>query len=85
MLATQSNSMGKSLMGYIQAIGTSLKDYMSAMSKNDTINTVFKDNAKLITLLIAVAVGSFILKSGISAVAVGIIILLALRNVQGIF
>jgi hypothetical protein len=58
---------------------------MSAMSKNDTINTVFKDNAKLITLLIAVAVGSFILKSGFSAVAVGIIILLALRNVQGIF
>jgi hypothetical protein len=55
------------------------------MSKNDTINTVFKDNAKLITLLIAVAVGSFILKSGFSAVAVGIIILLALRNVQGIF
>jgi hypothetical protein len=85
MLANQSSSMGKSLMGYIQTIGTSLKDYMSAMSKNDTINTVFKDNAKLITLLIAVAVGSFILKSGISAVAVGIIILLALRNVQGIF
>ena len=85
MLATQSNSMGKSLMGYIQAIGTSLKDYMSAMSKNEQINAVFKDNSKIITLLIAIAIGSFILKSGVSALAVGVIILIAIRNVQGIF
>jgi hypothetical protein len=85
LLAKSSMSVGTSAVNYAKVAGSWLSQYYSGMAKNDAISTVFKDNAKIISILIAVAVGSFIMNAGVSAVAVGVILLLAVKNVSGVF
>jgi hypothetical protein len=70
---------------YMTKIGKYLMDLYAMMSKNDAINGIFKDNIKIISVLIAVAAGSFIVNAGISAIAVGLILMLVTKNASKLF
>ncbi|AGE49910.1 hypothetical protein PBCVCan184_683L, partial [Paramecium bursaria Chlorella virus Can18-4] len=85
IIAKSSMNVGASVVNYAKVAGSWLSQYYSGMAKNDAISTVFKDNAKMISILIAVAVGSFIMNAGVSAIVVGIILLLAMKNVSQVF
>jgi hypothetical protein len=85
MITHGSNSIGGSLSKYMKTIGTWLSDYYQGMAKNDAIGDMFKDNSKIISILIAVAAGSYIMNAGVSAIIVGIILLIALKNVTSLF
>jgi hypothetical protein len=85
LLAKSSLSVGTSVARYAQIVSVWLQNYYSGMAKNDAISTVFKDNAKVISILIAVAVGSFIVNAGVSAIIVGIVLLFAMKNVSQVF
>jgi hypothetical protein len=70
---------------YMSSIGKSIGELYATLSKNDAISGIFKDNIKIISILIAVAAGSFIVNSGISAIVVGLILLFVTKNVSGLF
>jgi hypothetical protein len=59
--------------------------YTKNIASNDTVSQLFKDNSKIIMVLIAIAAGSFIMNAGISAIIVGIVLLIATKNVTKIF
>jgi hypothetical protein len=71
--------------GYMSSIGKSLEDVYATLSKNDAISGIFRDNIKIISILIAVGAGSFIVNAGFSAIVVGLILLFVTKNVSGIF
>lgn len=70
---------------YMSSIGKSLGGVYTTLSKNDAISAIFKDNIKIISILIAVAAGSFIVNAGFSAIVVGLILLFVTKNVSGLF
>jgi len=70
---------------YMSMIGKSLGDLYATLSKNDAISGIFKDNIKIISVLIAVAAGSFIVNAGMSAIVVGLILLFVTKNASGLF
>ena len=70
---------------YMSSIGKSIGELYTTLSKNDAISGIFKDNIKIISILIAVAAGSFIVNSGISAIVVGLILLFVTKNVGDLF
>lgn len=70
---------------YAKMVKSSLVNMYDMLSKNDAISGIFKDNVKIISLLIAVATGSFILNSGISALVVGLILMFAMKNATTLF
>jgi hypothetical protein len=85
MLADGSINAGRMIAEYARTISQWLSQYYTMLSKNETISQLFKDNAKIISVLIAIAAGSFIVNAGVSAVVVGIILLIALKNVSNLF
>lgn len=85
MLGNEGKAIGTSIATYIKQIGEMLFSYTKDFASNETISQVFKDNSKIIALLIAVAAGSFIMNAGISAIIVGIVLLIATKNVTSIF
>ena len=62
-----------------------LSEYFTTLYSNDALQSAFKDNSKIISILIAIAVGSYIVNAGMSAIVVGIILLIATKNVVKIF
>jgi hypothetical protein len=70
---------------YMSSIGKSLGGVYETLSKNDAISGIFKDNIKIISVLIAVAAGSFIVNAGFSAIVVGLILLFVTKNASGLF
>lgn len=70
---------------YAKMVKSSLMNMYDMLSKNDAVSGIFKDNVKIISLLIAVATGSFILNSGISALVVGLILMFAVKNAITLF
>jgi hypothetical protein len=70
---------------YMSMIGKSLGNLYATLSKNDAISGIFKDNIKIISVLIAVAAGSFIVNAGMSAIIVGLILLFVTKNASGLF
>jgi len=85
MISSNYSGYNKMLGEYGKTIGSSIKAAYESLSKNDAISGIFKDNVKIISLLIAVAAGSFILNAGVSALIVGIILMFALKNASGLF
>jgi hypothetical protein len=85
ILGTSGKTVGTSIAMYVKQIGEMLFSYTKDLASNETISQVFKDNSKIIALLIAVAVGSFIMNAGISAIIVGIVLLIATKTVTSIF
>jgi hypothetical protein len=85
MIANGSKTVGQSLSNYTKSVGAWLSQYYAGMAKNDAIGTMFKDNSKIISILIAVAAGSFIVNAGFSAIIVGIVLLIALKSASGLF
>ncbi|AGE56969.1 hypothetical protein ATCVNEJV3_427R [Acanthocystis turfacea Chlorella virus NE-JV-3] len=85
ILGTSGKTVGTSIAMYVKQIGEMLFSYTKDLASNETISQVFKDNSKIIALLIAVAAGSFIMNAGISAVVVGIVLLIATKNVTKLF
>jgi hypothetical protein len=71
----------KYIAEYLVVLATYLKKYIASADTQG----VFKDNAKLITLLLIVATGSFVMKSGLTALAVGLIIFIALQQTSAVF
>ena len=70
---------------YMSSIGKSIGELYATLSKNDAISGIFKDNIRVISVLIAVAAGSFIVNAGFSAIVVGLILLFVTKNVSGLF
>ena len=70
---------------YMSSVGKSLSNLYTTIYKNDAISGIFKDNIKIISVLIAVAAGSFIVNSGFSAIVVGLILLFVTKNASGLF
>ena len=70
---------------YMSLIGKSLGDLYATVSKNDAISGIFKSNMTIISVLIAVAVGSFIVNAGVSAIVVGLILLFVTKNAIKLF
>lgn len=70
---------------YAKMVKSSLANMYDMLSTNDAISGIFRDNVKIISLLIAVATGSFILNSGISALVVGLILMFVMKNAVTLF
>ncbi|AGE53538.1 hypothetical protein ATCVGM07011_431R [Acanthocystis turfacea Chlorella virus GM0701.1] len=85
MLGNEGKAIGTSIAMYIKQIGEMIFSYTKDLASNETISQVFKDNSKIIALLIAVAAGSFIMNAGIAAIVVGIVLLIATKNVTKLF
>ena len=85
MLGDNSKKIGNALVVYMKQLGEMIMSYTKNLASNDAISQLFKDNSKIIMVLIAVAVGSFIMNAGISAIIVGIVLLIATQNVTKIF
>jgi hypothetical protein len=85
MIANGTKSVGQSMSNYMKTIGAWLTQYYAGMQKNNAIQNMFQDNSKIIGVLIAIAVGSFIVNAGVSAIVVGIILLIALKSASGLF
>jgi len=86
ILGDRTKEMGKSIAVYVKKIGEMFFSYIQDIAKNNNaISQVFKDNSKLISVLIAVAAGSFIMNAGVSAIMVGIVLLIATKNVTQLF
>ncbi|NDF13310.1 MAG: hypothetical protein EB060_10920, partial [Proteobacteria bacterium] len=85
MLSGGASSMGNSISEYVKSLGKMLSEYFATLYSNDVVQSAFKDNSKIISILIAIAVGSYIVNAGISAIVVGIILLIATKNVVKIF
>jgi hypothetical protein len=85
MIASGTSTIGKSLSDSTKMVGSWLSNYYKDMAKNDAIGNIFKDNSKLISILIAVAVGSFVVNAGISAIVVGIVLLIAMKSATSLF
>jgi len=86
ILGDKTKEMGKNLAVYVKKFGEVFFSYMQDIAKNNNaISQVFKDNSKLISVLIAVAAGSFIMNAGVSAIMVGIVLLIATKNVTKLF
>jgi hypothetical protein len=85
MIKMNYTGYGEVAKGYMSSIGKSLGELYATLSKNDAISGIFKDNIKIISVLIAVAAGSFIVNAGFSAIVVGLILLFVTKNVSGLF
>ncbi|AGE59421.1 hypothetical protein ATCVOR07043_427R [Acanthocystis turfacea Chlorella virus OR0704.3] len=85
ILGNSGQAVGTSVAMYVKQIGEMLFSYTKDLASNETISQVFKDNSKIIALLIAVAAGSFIMNAGISAIIVGVVLLIATKNVTKLF
>ena len=85
MIQMNYSGYSKVVKEYMSTIGKSLVDMYATLSKNDVISGIFKDNIKIISVLIAVAAGSFIVNSGFSAIVVGLILLFVTKNASGLF
>ena len=85
MIQMNYSGYSKVVKEYMSSIGKSLGDLYATLSKNDAISGIFKDNIKIISVLIAVAAGSFIVNAGFSAIVVGLILLFVTKNASGLF
>ena len=85
MIKMNYSGYGDVVKGYMSSVGKSLGDMYATLSKNDAISGIFKDNIRIISVLIAVAAGSFIVNAGFSAIVVGLILLFVTKNVSGLF
>jgi hypothetical protein len=85
MIANGSASIGNKIGEYAKMVGAWISQYYSSMPKNDDASISFKYNSKIVAFLIALAVVSFLMNSGISAIAVSAILAIAITKVGGIF
>jgi hypothetical protein len=85
MLGDGTKKIGNALVVYMKQLGEMIMSYTKNIASNDTVSQLFKDNSKIIMVLIAIAIGSFVVNAGISAVVVGIVLLIATQNVTKIF
>jgi hypothetical protein len=85
MLGDGTKKIGNALVVYMKQLGEMIMSYTKNIASNDTVSQLFKDNSKIIMILIAIAIGSFVVNAGISAVVVGIVLLIATQNVTKIF
>jgi hypothetical protein len=66
---------------YASTVADALKRAFRMVTKNSSLSGVVQDNAKIITLLIAVGTGALIMKFGISALLVGLLAMFAAKTV----
>jgi hypothetical protein len=85
MIKMNYTGYSKVVKEYMSMIGKSLGDLYATLSKNDAISGIFKDNIKIISVMIAVAAGSFVVNAGMSAIVVGLILLFVTKNASGLF
>ena len=85
MIQMNYSGYSKVIKEYMSTVGKSFGDMYATLSKNDAISGIFKDNIRVISVLIAVAAGSFIVNAGFSAIVVGLILLFVSKNVGGLF
>jgi hypothetical protein len=85
MIQMNYSGYSNAVKGYMSSIGKSLGELYATLSKNDAISGIFKSNMTIISVLIAVAAGSFIVNAGVSAIAVGLILLFVTKNAIKLF
>lgn len=85
MIQMNYSGYSKVVKDYMSSIGKSIGELYTALLKNDVISGIFKDNIKIISILIFVAAGSFVVNAGISAIVVGFILYFVTKNASQLF